>query len=235
MIDTQSIIPENSASPKHTRFGLSVPVNADGGLLYLGERIYFLSSEDDFTPVQFKAGAMGGAYLGVSRTPNRVCCQVDTLDGYFGVVTEAAIDRWGLGLEYNHFSAHYSDGRFLGVSPKIINEYHTSFRGSFSPIAPLNIQVWLHIFDTDMPQNRIIAIEPALRWNVLPELLFEVFVRTAPLRSGFQSLRTKFSYWVFTSHGQLIPYILLHQGDHYYGQRFTEQVTQVLLGVEVNF
>jgi len=242
-LDTTPALPEFSVQPLQYRLGVANALGREF-LVYFGDRLYFL--EWTFPSVHetstLKIGFVGGVYLGMFFTLKSYQAvldfSLDTLDGYFSLVSEWDVDSfWGIGIEINHLSAHFGDGRFKNRRQSLLSENYFSFRFVLHPSSKLDVQLKPKIFFTSSLGTPML-IELMAQWRPISTLQIEGYAEVSPSEFSIRSIRAKLSYWIGENQSRAfltaVPFLLFHTGRHFYGQRHSETVSfQALAGLEV--
>jgi hypothetical protein len=234
-ISTQNLIPPLSSQIRNYRLGLANTLGQDFWV-YTGEKIYLLGETG--TERGWQLGLGGGIQLMLRSAP-KYRFDLLTQDGYLTAHFEFKQMGWGGGLTFTHHSAHLGDGWFKTRDPFISNQNFVSVDGMFELLSNVKTYLQLDVFLTDMPQNRIMSHMLGLSWTPTDGLLAELslqlnlpFARGASQGAFFDFIRTKLSLGNPSSLPKWVPYVLLHSGRHYAGQRFFQHTTQILVGLE---
>ena len=227
-VSTQSVLPEISVHRQLYRLGIANTLGSEF-IAYVGEKIYFL--EDHQTSSHFKLGISGGIIISMT-TDNLSLFRLNTEDGYFGLESEWRLADWGLGLAFQHHSAHLGDGVFPISTTRVFNQNFLSLRGVYQPSDTFHIMWVTNIYFADMPLKRRLSTALLAALNLWNALHIETGIEVSTTADVFETFRLKLSYRKANHQPRLIPYVLLHAGRHYLGQRFDQRLTQVLIGLE---
>jgi hypothetical protein len=236
MVDSEPLHPDFALYLDDYRAGTSIAINEDNKLLYIGDVVYFIKSDSsqNLNEWKFKVGIKGGAKISASQNSRTRCCSIDTLDGHYGLNIEFMKERWGWGLEFNHHSAHTSDGVYKDLPYQTVKVHYPSLKGVFNVNSTLHVQGRFHWYISDQPWDRPAGFDVGIGWRALPYLNIESFALFSFKDPAFESARLKLSFWYPSeSYSRLIPYLLIHQGRHYIGHRYLENITEITAGLEV--
>src|SRR3989338_349007 len=147
-LTTRMLLPEFSVEPMAYRIGGAMSVTTNDQLGYFGERFAIVSfNTHTIVPdTQTYFGFATGGFLGLSTssgfTPFSTGFQLDTVDAYYGFLLESRYkDSVGIGITFDHISAHFGDGRFKNASFVKISQNFISIRLVYMPAPTIDLQL----------------------------------------------------------------------------------------------
>lgn len=235
-ITTESLFPEHSATFRSYRHGIVHLIRSKTVFefsLYSGERIFFLFLNDKTENPFFSVGIQGGIILGLTSRNVFDEWQMDTVDGYYGLVTDLKFGNWGIGFEWNHHSAHFGDSRFQNRHTQFFVMNFFTLRAVFLLTTAISVQSRIHFFHQDDSRPRTVSLELEILFQLLKWLRIEAMVQFSNTSHSFDRLRVKLSAFKGTHHKmRCVPYILFHHGTTFFLRRYPQRLTIFLVGME---